>query len=394
MTLRHQSRRLAQPGCLFPSLTSTSASLPFRCVSQISHRAAPNVPSSKSHKPAPKQQAGGSASSNPVLARYLKNNPDQATGSPQQQQQPQYVRGSLAPDSIFDAPSQGPKRREVGLPGLAKDTKPDTVEEGEEIAPTAPAMPKKPEEAQVIDDRAHIVPTIPGRDRHIMAAILDPNPESRRRWERKKVIQTIKRRGRLGYTHALDRSERQLLAKSENLHASTRKLSKLATQIAGKPIEDAILQMRFSKKKIAQDVKAHLEHARDRAIVEREMGIGKEPPAPVNPRIPIVGNASTDQPLTIILKDGKRKKITDLSKMYIAQAWVGRGPHRWAGVDHRAKGRGYNMTSYRTSLSVLLKEERTRVREFEERERKVARKPVWEQLPNRPVFGQRPYYAW
>lgn len=45
-------------------------------------------------------------------------------------------------------------------------------------------------------------------------------------------------------------------------------------------------------------------------------------------------------------------------------------------------------------LTVVLKEEVTRVRLHKERETKAAKKKVWVQLPNRPITAQRQYYSW
>ncbi|KAG8529576.1 uncharacterized protein KY384_006213 [Bacidia gigantensis] len=47
-----------------------------------------------------------------------------------------------------------------------------------------------------------------------------------------------------------------------------------------------------------------------------------------------------------------------------------------------------------TSITVLLKEERTRLREAKDREEKRANKKVWVQLPDRPVTAQRQFMLW
>ncbi|KAI4128070.1 MAG: hypothetical protein LQ347_004328, partial [Umbilicaria vellea] len=103
------------------------------------------------------------------------------------------------------------------------------------------------------------------RDPAVMAAALDPNPRARRRWERKMTIRSIRSRGRLTKTVQILRTERSHLAKSHFLKTSVKKLGPLARQIAGKPIDDAIIQMRFSPKKAAREVKKHLEYARNEA---------------------------------------------------------------------------------------------------------------------------------
>lgn len=47
-----------------------------------------------------------------------------------------------------------------------------------------------------------------------------------------------------------------------------------------------------------------------------------------------------------------------------------------------------------TALTLVVKEEKTRIREYREREAKQAKKAPWVHLPNRPVTAQRPYYSW
>lgn len=45
-------------------------------------------------------------------------------------------------------------------------------------------------------------------------------------------------------------------------------------------------------------------------------------------------------------------------------------------------------------ITVVLKEEKTRIRLYEEREEKLRNRKVWTQLPNRPITAQRQYYSW
>ena len=163
------------------------------------------------------------------------------------------------------------------------------------------------------------------RNKEYMNVILDPDPHGRMRWERKLVIRQVRRRGRLTKAQQLKRTERESLSKSEMIKTSVKKLGALARQIAGKPIEEAIIQMRFSAKKAAKGVKKHLEHARDKAIVERGMGLGE-------------AEGTKGEPTEIQLKDGKRKRITDRTGLYVDQAWVGRGSFG-RGYDYRARGK-------------------------------------------------------
>lgn len=185
------------------------------------------------------------------------------------------------------------------------------------------------------------------RQKHIsernMAAIyskIDPNPLQRRRWERKMVIRSIHKRGRLTKEQLIKRTERQSLSKSEWWRTSMKKLQPLATQIAGKTIEDAIVQMQFSKKKVAQDVKAHLEEARDRAIVERGMGLGK-------------AQGDAGHQTVVRLKDDKRHTIKDQTGIYISEAWVGKGSYGKM-ANPRARGRIDVMKLPQTSMTPQL----------------------------------------
>jgi ribosomal protein L22 len=227
-----------------------------------------------------------SATRNPVIEQYLKNKPKV------EEEQPQRQRADISKGSLFAEVEreQAPERR----------TRMTT------------------------------------RNRDHMNFVLDPDPVGRMRWERKVVIRQVRRRGRLTRAEELKRSERESLAKSEWIKTSVKKLGALARQIAGKPIEEAILQMRFSPKKAAKEVKRHLEYARDAAIVQRGMGLG-----------PVDGGKGT--PIEIQLKDGSRKRITDRTGIYVDQAWVGRGTYD-IGIDYRARGRSHRLREPWTSM--------------------------------------------
>jgi ribosomal protein L22 len=233
-----------------------------------------------------------------------------------------------------------------------------------------------------------------------MARVLHPDPNARERWERKKVIQMIKKGGRLTKDQFIKRTEREHLVKSHNMKTSTKKLGMIARQIAGKTIDDAITQMRFSNKKVAQEVLKQLEFARDEAVVMRGMGLGsaanRDPEGPDPESSSSSSSAAPPAPLSIQLKDGKRHTVDDRSKIYIDQAWVGRGPYGQL-PDYRARGRVYVMRTPWTSLSVVLKEEVTRVRQHEEREAKRKKKiteKVWVHLPDRPIQTHRQWFSW
>ena len=175
-----------------------------------------------------------------------------------------------------------------------------------------------------------------------------------------------------------------------------KKLAPLARQIAGKSIEEAILQMRFSPKKAARDVKQHLITARNEAIVARGMGL---PPPDAKPPVSVGGDAGI-LPRSYIRPLGEKDRPISSgyqTDIYIAEAWTNRGPYGQE-LDYRAKGRVNVMRPPYTGLSVLLKEEKTRVRESEEREAKAVRKRtgkgMWTQLPDRPVVRQTQQVLW
>ncbi|KAI9368975.1 ribosomal protein L22/L17 [Aspergillus egyptiacus] len=271
--------------------------------------------------------------------------------------------GSLSADSIFSEDEASPKL-------IASGRTPATRKQAE-----APATEEEPE----------IDIAVEKRNRLNMQHVLDPRPKARLRWERKMVVREVRQRGRLTKTEKIMRTERESLSKSHWFKTSIKKLGPLARQIAGKNIDEAILQMQFSKKKAAKDVLEHLKHAKNVAVVRSGMGLGAAGP-----------DAQPTQPITITLKSGERKTITDPSSIYIDQAWVNRGPYGRE-FDHRARGQINLMRPPYTSLSVVLKEEKTRIREWKDREARALRQrkaQLWTQLPNRPVTQQNQYYSW
>ncbi|KHN96156.1 mitochondrial large ribosomal subunit [Metarhizium album ARSEF 1941] len=220
------------------------------------------------------------------------------------------------------------------------------------------------------------------KTRENMAMVTDPDPRSRIRWQRKKVIQMVRGNGAVSREERIRATERQLLHKSHFMPTSVKKLVMLSRQIAGKPVDEAISQMQWSKKKMAAEVRYYLEEARDLAIAQRGMGLGK------------VNGEVLEKPRKIVTREGKWIEVTDPTRMYVAQSWVGRGPWRGKEIDYKGRGRMGVIQHPSTSFTVLLKEEKTRIREHEEREAKKAAKGPWVHLPNRPIHGQRPYYSW
>ncbi|KAI1633348.1 ribosomal protein L22 [Biscogniauxia mediterranea] len=215
-----------------------------------------------------------------------------------------------------------------------------------------------------------------------MERALDPDPRWRIRYQRKKVMQMVRADGQLTKEERIKQSEKQLVHKSPNLATSYKKLNKLSHQIVGKTLEDAITQMRYSKKKMAKEIKGQLEQARDMAIVSRGMGLG------------VPNGEVLKTPKKIQTKDGEWLEVQDPTQMYIDESWVNKGPYLRARYQYHARGRISIMWKPSTSIAIVLKEQKTRMRQHEERVEKQAKKKPWVHLPNRPVTAQRPYYCW
>lgn len=248
------------------------------------------------------------------------------------------------------------------------------------VVPSGPKPSRKKKEIQEKEGEEGPVP-LEERNKDRLQVALNPNPKAQLRWEKKMVIREIRKRGRIPRPVQIQRTERESLSKSHWFKTSVKKLGPLARQIAGKNIDEAILQMRFSKKKAAQDVLGHLEHAKNVAMVRAGMGLG---------------SSESVKPITVTLKSGERMKINDPTAIYIQQAWVNRGPYGFD-MDHRARGQINRLRPPATGLSVLLKEEKTRIREWEDREATALRKrkaQLWTQLPDRKVSAQNQYYSW
>lgn len=315
-------------------------------------------------------------------------------------------------------------------------------------------------------DDAKIV-QLKDRNPNYMEARLNPKPQARARWMRKMVIRDIRKRGRLSKVVRIARTERSHTSKSAFFKTSIKKLAPLARQIAGKSIDEAILQMRFSKKRVARDVLEHLVQARDEAIVIKGMALPEEgTKSPVNIKAPfepeIVGqlikaavldrDAQPDQTAPVdqssfakiyqemvehketqheldvqegidVVKEAFIQQrinpsnpsntppseiqtpVKKLQKgiqpaptdMYVAQAWVNRGPYGKLAMP-RARGRMDVQRPPFTGLSVMLKEERTRTREHKDKEIKAIRKrlngKIWTQLPDKPIHKQSNYVLW
>lgn len=296
-----------------------------------------------------------------------RKNPDEPAAKPKvtrTQSAPHKREGSLSADSIFAEDEAAPKLTHKGrtpkVQRPAEGAEETKQEEGKESSPRSRLEEQPWENLQMA---------------------LDPNPTARRRWERKMIIREIRQRGRLSKAEHILRTERHSTSKSHWIKTSIKKLNPLANQIAGKNVDEAILQMRYSDKKVSKDVRELLEHARNEAVARMGMGMQQD-------------HGLT--PITVTLKTGQRKKITNPTAIYIDQAWVNRGPFDKAS-NHRARGRIEMLRLPYTSISVLLKEERTRIREWQDREAAEKRRRVtklWTPLPDRKIYHQNQYFSW
>ena len=268
---------------------------------------------------------------------------------------------------------------------------------------------------QEYDYPEDVVSPFSSRNPANMAVVLNPRPNARARWQRRMVIRDIRRRGRLTKAMQIARTERSHLSRSHFFKTSMKKLAPLARQIAGKSIDEAITQMRFSNKKAAIDVRQHLIAARNEAIVARGMGIPPQATSKSDELAATASKATEDPSITPPLptqradrglkrlfsmpdsSSSSQKVLQNQTDIYIAEAWTNRGPYG-AEADYRAKGRVNMMRPPYTGLSVLLKEEKTRTREKQEKEAKAIRKRMgknmWTQLPDRPVVRQSQLVLW
>ncbi|KAK3348425.1 ribosomal protein L22/L17 [Neurospora tetraspora] len=226
-----------------------------------------------------------------------------------------------------------------------------------------------------------------------LVRVVDPDPRSRVRWERKMVIRKLQR-GTDPWSvepkaERIARTERKLVYKTGYLPTSVKKLVHLSRQIRGKTVSEALVQMQFSKKKMAKEVKNELLRAEAQAIVTRGMGLGKAAAAAQKET-----GAEVQEPVKIQTKDGKHMEIRDPTRIYVAETFVNKGFIRGVEIDYRARGRVFKMNKPTTTMTVVLKEEKTRIREHQERVAKKLRQGPWVHLPNRPVTSQRQFYSW
>ncbi|KAF1922752.1 ribosomal protein L22 [Didymella exigua CBS 183.55] len=241
-------------------------------------------------------------------------------------------------------------------------------------------------------------------EKRLLSVNIDPDPAARRSLERKLVIKSVTRHGRMTKAAKIARTERTSLYKSHFLPTSVKKIQKILRQIAGKTVSEALVQLRFSPKKVARDILKGLIVAQDEAIAGRGMGLGDKHALKkwVEQRNEVASTlADLDETTArtkgatqvIELKDGRKKLVRDPTEVYIDQAWCGRG-EAWKSPEFRARGRVNMLTHRTTSFTFLLKEEKTRMRISDEIRKKRANRKLWVALPDRPVTAQRQYCLW
>jgi len=356
----------------------------------------PCRPSSAAFSTAPRPQSSENKDlSNPVLEDYLEKQELQKKKQQSSEKQPKLpaIREGQLPmhsSSLF--------RPEREIPGWR------------------PRMRSAKKKAVLGQMRAEKSARTAETERALTAMTLDPDPHKRRTLERRLVIAGVKRHGRLTKAQTLARTERQSLYKSQALPTSVKKLQKVVNQLAGKTVSEALVQLRFSPKKVARDVIKGLEIAQNEAIVARGMGLSggrlalqrwQQQRANADAGTPrdiwdhkfTLGSGRVPKeirqkhkPTLIELKDGT-KKLVNPSDIYIDQAWVGPGAY-WKSPEFRARG-AVNMLRHRTtSFTLLLKEEKTRMRISDEIKKKRDNRRLWTALPDRPVTSQRQYCLW
>lgn len=243
--------------------------------------------------------------------------------------------------------------------------------------------------------------SLEGREIAHMDRALNPRPMARARWQAKMVMRHIRKGGRLTKEMMIARTERQHQLRSHFFKTSIKKLMPLARQIAGKTVDEAILQMRFSRKKVAKAVQTHLVQARNEAVVMKGMGqsdnnksISATVPSGVLVLDPSQTPPQEHELPTKALRPGVKPSDTNI---YIAQAWVNRGKYGKK-LEHRARGRINIQRLPHTGITVLLKEQKTRIREEREKEIKAIKKRIgknhWTQLPDRAIQRQHQHVLW
>lgn len=120
---------------------------------------------------------------------------------------------------------------------------------------------------------------------------------------------------------------------------SHRKLNKLGRQIAGKPVDYAILQMKFSEKRASTRIQSMLTLAKKHAAEYKGLNPGK-----------LIVCTS------VSLLDGLRATPLNL---FLAEAWVTKGENFHKRIDIKGRGRVGVKHHPEAKMSVVLREGKT-----------------------------------
>ncbi|WBW74639.1 mitochondrial ribosomal protein subunit L22 [Schizosaccharomyces osmophilus] len=133
---------------------------------------------------------------------------------------------------------------------------------------------------------------------------------------------------------------------SKIFRSSLKKAGNLCRQISRKPFYHALLQMKFSEKRVSKSIASALVNAREDAVAKAGL---------------------------------------DEKTLYIDQAWVGKATYIKKLVT---RGRGGHAVHRRprVRITVLLKDERALLRDLKRRNDRINSRRVWSPLPNRPVY--------
>lgn len=210
------------------------------------------------------------------------------------------------------------------------------------------------------------------RQADLHSLTLDPVPRARRRFERKMVIKSLEKR-RVGKAVQIARTERESVYKSQEFPTSVKKMMRLTRLVAGKTVEEALIQLRFSKKRVARDLVKALQIARDEAIAARGMGLGagvSPAQAALEKKLIKEGRMQPHEKTSVYvadgtrkrqakgektvieLKDGSTKAVADPTEIYIDQAWASKASEQKS-PEFRARGKVNLLTHRSTSKSLL-----------------------------------------
>ncbi|EIN10743.1 mitochondrial 50S ribosomal protein L22 [Punctularia strigosozonata HHB-11173 SS5] len=142
-----------------------------------------------------------------------------------------------------------------------------------------------------------------------------------------------------------------------NFKISHRKLNDLGRQISGKPIDYAILQMKFSEKRASKRIKSMLVVAKNHAVAYKGL---------------------------------------DEKKLVVSEAWVAKGPRSIKRVEIKGRGKHGIRTHPDSKLNVVLREGKTWAEKVEQERARKLRKIVSAGITreDKPLRNPGAMWAW